>query len=118
MQFIPGLVLSLGPMPGSDKSVVHRIGIVCVCARIQSYRMSGDPVLAPLFLRIEVENHCVKWHQEFKFPCKMYAPANTAELEPCICKISVRKVSQLPNKEEENTECTAFCSCHRQLVPY
>jgi len=80
---------------------------MCVSARIQSSRMSGDPFPAPLFLRIEVENHCVKWHQEFKFPCKMYAPANTAELEPCICKISVRKVSQLPNKEEENTECTA-----------
>ena len=76
---------------------------MCVCthAHNHSYRMSGDTFLVPLFLRIEVENHCVKWHQEFKFPCKMYAPANTAELEPCICKISVRKVSQLPNKEVE-----------------
>jgi len=43
--------------------------------------------------RIEVESHCVKWHQLFEFPCKMYASANTAELEPCLCKVSVRKVS-------------------------
>ena len=48
--------------------------------------------------RIEVESHCVKWHQKFKFPCKMYASANTAELEPCLCKVSVRKVSQLEEK--------------------
>ena len=43
--------------------------------------------------RVEVQSHCVKWDQEFEFPCKMYASASTAELEPCFCKISIRKVS-------------------------
>lgn len=41
--------------------------------------------------RVEVISHAVSWEEEVHFPCKLYASANTAELEPCVCKVSVRK---------------------------
>lgn len=41
--------------------------------------------------REEVCNHCVKWDSKFVFTCKMSANANTGELDPCVCRISVRK---------------------------
>ena len=41
---------------------------------------------------VEINSHKVRWEEEVRFPCKLYASANTAELEPCICKVSVRKV--------------------------
>lgn len=41
--------------------------------------------------REEVCNHCVKWDSKFVFTCKMSANANTGELDPCICRISIRK---------------------------
>ena len=44
------------------------------------------------FSSVEVNKHKVSWDDEVRFPCKLYASANTAELEPCICKVSVRKV--------------------------
>ncbi|XP_054711804.1 EEIG family member 2-like [Uloborus diversus] len=39
----------------------------------------------------EVKNYCVKWDTKFQFGCKMTANASTGVLEPCICRISVRK---------------------------
>lgn len=45
-----------------------------------------------LFSSVEVQSHTVSWDEEVKFPCKLYASANTAELEPCFCKVSIRKV--------------------------
>ena len=44
---------------------------------------------------MEIDSHKVSWEEEVKFSCKLYASANTAELEPCICKVSVRKVNNL-----------------------
>lgn len=41
---------------------------------------------------VEVNRHKVSWEEEVRFSCKLYASANTAELEPCVCKVSVRKV--------------------------
>lgn len=41
--------------------------------------------------REEVSNNCVRWGAEFNFPCKMTANANTGVLDPCVCRISVRK---------------------------
>lgn len=41
--------------------------------------------------RKEVRNNCVQWHQKFNFACKMSASAHTGILEPCVCRISVRK---------------------------
>ena len=42
--------------------------------------------------RIEVSNNRVRWHQTFEFGCKMTANSNTGVLDPCLCRISVRKV--------------------------
>ncbi|GFR33232.1 protein FAM102B [Trichonephila clavata] len=39
----------------------------------------------------EVKNNCVKWDRKFQFGCKMTANASTGVLEPCMCRISVRK---------------------------
>ena len=41
--------------------------------------------------RNEVENHRVQWDEDFNFSCKMYASVSTGVLEPCWCKISIRK---------------------------
>jgi hypothetical protein len=41
--------------------------------------------------RVEINRHNIAWEEEVRFSCKLYASANTAELEPCICKVSVRK---------------------------
>lgn len=41
--------------------------------------------------REEVKNNCVKWNSHFRFSCKMTANASNGVLEPCICRISVRK---------------------------
>ena len=39
-----------------------------------------------------MRNNCVQWHSKFNFMCKMSASAQTGILEPCVCRISVRKV--------------------------
>ncbi|XP_037913773.1 uncharacterized protein LOC119653244 isoform X2 [Hermetia illucens] len=41
--------------------------------------------------RKEVENHVVKWNQNFEFICKMSANASTGVLDPCVLRISIRK---------------------------
>ena len=46
-----------------------------------------------VFFREEVWDHLVRWKCKCKFVCKMIAAANTGVLEPCICRVSVRKVS-------------------------
>ena len=43
--------------------------------------------------RNDVENHRVQWDQDFNFSCKMYANVDGV-LEPCWCKISIRKVNE------------------------
>ncbi|KAI4885453.1 hypothetical protein NFI96_014412 [Prochilodus magdalenae] len=40
-----------------------------------------EPVLA----------NCVRWRKRFSFMCKMSANAGTGVLDPCICRVSVRK---------------------------
>lgn len=42
--------------------------------------------------REEVQEHTVRWNASFKFLCKMSANASTGILDPCILRISVRKV--------------------------
>lgn len=44
----------------------------------------------------DVKSHCIKWSQTFQFHSKMYASPSTGELEPCYCKVSIRKVSTYP----------------------
>ncbi|XP_065575655.1 early estrogen-induced gene 1 protein-like isoform X2 [Artemia franciscana] len=41
--------------------------------------------------REEVFDHVARWQASFTFPCKMYASVSTGMLEPCICRVSVRK---------------------------
>ncbi|KAM7393381.1 hypothetical protein PAMA_008168 [Pampus argenteus] len=41
--------------------------------------------------RVEVQQNCVRWSKKFSFVCKMSANPNTGVLDPCICRVSVRK---------------------------
>ncbi|KAG7480545.1 hypothetical protein MATL_G00057320 [Megalops atlanticus] len=41
--------------------------------------------------REEVQENCVRWKKKFSFVCKMSANPNTGVLDPCICRVSVRK---------------------------
>lgn len=49
--------------------------------------------LVTVRFREEVQEHTVSWNAKFEFPCKMSANASTGVLDPCILRISVRKVS-------------------------
>ncbi|XP_069774322.1 early estrogen-induced gene 1 protein-like isoform X2 [Narcine bancroftii] len=39
----------------------------------------------------EVQENCVRWKKKFTFICKMSANPATGVLDPCICRVSVRK---------------------------
>uniref|UniRef100_A0A672I4G6 C2 NT-type domain-containing protein n=1 Tax=Salarias fasciatus TaxID=181472 RepID=A0A672I4G6_SALFA len=41
--------------------------------------------------REPVQANCVRWKKRFSFPCKMSASAGTGILDPCVCRVSVRK---------------------------
>lgn len=41
--------------------------------------------------REEVQQNCVRWRRKFSFVCKMAANPITGVLDPCICRVSVRK---------------------------
>ncbi|XP_067086899.1 protein FAM102B isoform X1 [Osmerus mordax] len=41
--------------------------------------------------RETVQANCVRWKKKFSFPCKMSASAGTGVLDPCVCRVSVRK---------------------------
>ncbi|NP_001070081.1 early estrogen-induced gene 1 protein [Danio rerio] len=41
--------------------------------------------------RQEVQENCVRWRKKFSFVCKMSASPATGVLDPCICRVSVRK---------------------------
>ncbi|KAJ3599456.1 hypothetical protein NHX12_033417 [Muraenolepis orangiensis] len=41
--------------------------------------------------RESVQANCVHWRRRFSFPCKMSASAGTGVLDPCVCRVSVRK---------------------------
>ncbi|KAM6316243.1 early estrogen-induced gene 1 protein isoform 2-T2 [Podargus strigoides] len=49
----------------------------------------GD--FASLSTREEVQENCVRWKKKFTFVCKMSANPATGLLDPCICRVSVRK---------------------------
>uniref|UniRef100_A0AAY3ZVU4 C2 NT-type domain-containing protein n=1 Tax=Denticeps clupeoides TaxID=299321 RepID=A0AAY3ZVU4_9TELE len=40
---------------------------------------------------LEVQENCVRWRKKFSFVCKMSASPTTGVLDPCICRVSVRK---------------------------
>ncbi|XP_076873477.1 EEIG family member 2 [Brachyhypopomus gauderio] len=41
--------------------------------------------------RETVQANCVRWRKRFSFPCKMSGNAGTGALDPCVCRVSVRK---------------------------
>nr|XP_046264912.1 protein FAM102B-like [Scatophagus argus] len=41
--------------------------------------------------RESVQANCVRWMKRFSFMCKMSANAGTGVLDPCVCRVSVRK---------------------------
>ncbi|KAJ8011607.1 hypothetical protein DPEC_G00060010 [Dallia pectoralis] len=41
--------------------------------------------------REQVQINCVRWRKTFSFLCKMNANAGTGVLDPCVCRVSVRK---------------------------
>lgn len=41
--------------------------------------------------RKEVCNHQVRWQQKYTFTCKMTASITSGVLDPCICRVSIRK---------------------------
>ncbi|XP_036973634.1 protein FAM102A-like [Acanthopagrus latus] len=49
----------------------------------------GD--FATLSSREEVQQNCVRWRKKFSFVCKMSANPITGVLDPCLCRVSVRK---------------------------
>ncbi|KAM8873288.1 early estrogen-induced gene 1 protein-like [Synchiropus picturatus] len=49
----------------------------------------GD--FAILSSREEVQQNCVRWRKKFSFICKMSANPVTGVLDPCVCRVSVRK---------------------------
>ncbi|XP_054468347.1 early estrogen-induced gene 1 protein-like [Anoplopoma fimbria] len=49
----------------------------------------GD--FATLSSREEVQQNCVRWRKKFSFVCKMSASPITGVVDPCICRVSVRK---------------------------
>ncbi|XP_019720302.1 protein FAM102B isoform X2 [Hippocampus comes] len=41
--------------------------------------------------REAVQANSVRWRKRFSFPCKMSANVGTGVLDPCVCRVSVRK---------------------------
>lgn len=56
------------------------------------YQSQVLPETFSIFRREEVQEHTVRWNAKFEFLCKMSANASTGVLDPCILRISVRKV--------------------------
>uniref|UniRef100_A0A3Q3DJP2 Family with sequence similarity 102 member Bb n=1 Tax=Hippocampus comes TaxID=109280 RepID=A0A3Q3DJP2_HIPCM len=42
--------------------------------------------------REAVQANSVRWRKRFSFPCKMSANVGTGVLDPCVCRVSVRKL--------------------------
>lgn len=78
------------------------------------------------FWRESVHLHCVHWKKRFSFICKMSANAGTGVLDPCVCRVSVRKVNVSVFKDYHviawfhNRTIEWFrkaaCSCSRYII--
>ncbi len=55
--------------------------------------------------REPVQANCVRWRKRFSFPCKMSASAGTGVLDPCVCRVSVRKVEYVASSSKCQTAC-------------
>ena len=65
------------------------------------------------FRREEVQQHTVRWAAKFPFVCKMSANASTGVLEPCLLRISVRKV-----RDRQADECKIKKTKQKTARPY
>lgn len=54
------------------------------------------PDSRPSLCREEVQENCVRWRKRFTFVCKMSANPATGLLDPCVFRVSVRKVRPVP----------------------
>uniref|UniRef100_A0A3Q4BAE6 C2 NT-type domain-containing protein n=1 Tax=Mola mola TaxID=94237 RepID=A0A3Q4BAE6_MOLML len=50
-----------------------------------------DGGFAAVSSRESVQANCVRWRKRFSFVCKMSANAGKGVLDPCVCRVSVRK---------------------------
>ena len=72
---------------------MYLMGVMLVAHRYfsQSTLLRSDWQL--LSYREEVQDHTVRWGAKFEFVCKMSANASTGILDPCVLRVSIRKVS-------------------------
>lgn len=70
---------------------------LCVCLPRAHLPCPCLPLLTCLAVcREEVQENCVRWRKRFTFVCKMSANPATGLLDPCVFRVSVRKVRQAP----------------------
>ena len=62
------------------------------------------------------KHHRVQWDQEFRFSVKMYASASTGELDPCYCKISIKKVTPFKESKRERERVVLHIHTSNNLV--
>lgn len=65
--------------------------------------------------REEVQQNCVRWRKKFSFVCKMSANPITGVLDPCICRVSVRKVNTYPIHLHYEQECYSSVYIHMMI---
>ncbi|KAI4877418.1 hypothetical protein NFI96_011714, partial [Prochilodus magdalenae] len=61
--------------------------------KVKSPSVIPDRVLLPRLSEHlqEVQENCVRWRKKFSFVCKLSANPTTGVLDPCVCRVSVRK---------------------------
>ncbi|KAJ8384898.1 hypothetical protein AAFF_G00197060 [Aldrovandia affinis] len=66
-------------------------GKLCHKGQINPEMIAGGGGFIASSSREEVEENCVRWTKRFSFLCKMSASSATGVLDPCVCRVSVRK---------------------------
>ncbi|ROL43479.1 Protein FAM102B [Anabarilius grahami] len=64
---------------------------LCVDVIVDRYEVTEYEENVRMFMET-VQANCVRWRKRFSFPCKMSANAGTGVLDPCMCRVSVRKL--------------------------
>ncbi|KAA0717105.1 Protein FAM102A [Triplophysa tibetana] len=107
--FVNGMLFcKMRLLDGGDFSISSSSWCVCVVLTQQGHSLVMDVPLSALVSlarwRIsgtdalatspgqEVQENCVRWRKKFSFVCKMSASSTTGVLDPCICRVSVRKL--------------------------
>lgn len=77
---------------------IHHLLFFLICRTEKHSDFSTSEALCKLVLylhRESVHANCVHWKKRFSFVCKMSANTGTGVLDPCVCRVSVRKVRDL-----------------------